>query len=134
MDAITSLFRKGLSSVFGNWREIAAVVAIIWVVTAILNTGTQIGRLSEETAHMSQGMAEMKTQLNDLRDLHKQMIGIQREQLDLTKKLGLDYEEQRAKNEADTAVKVDAVTNGTLRMSIRKPSPVKSTVPFPAAH
>lgn len=134
MGVIKALFSKGLSSLLGNWREIAAIIAIIWVINTVMGAGEKIGTLSTETKQLREGFVDMQSRLDDLGVLHKQMIAIGKEQLELSKKLGVAYEEQRTKNEADTNAKLSSISDGTLRLSIRKPVAAKSPVPFPAAH
>lgn len=133
MGRITTLLSGGLKALRGNWQTVALIVAAIWVFSTIMSIGERLGTLTEETKSNGREMTLIRGQLTDLKDVSDQMLTITKQQLALTQKLDADYAKWKSSNDELTEKRIGDVSNGTLRMSVRKP--VTSTthpVPYPA--
>lgn len=134
MNRIFALFTGGLSKLLSNWKQLLVVGLVVYGVHTILSVTKEIGSLSEITKQNGEEMKAIRGQLSDLKNVSDQMLAISQQQMAITQKLDADYEARKAKNDADTAANVNAVNNGTLRLSIRKPvTPAKHPVPYPAS-
>jgi len=118
---IKSLFTNGLGTLLNNWREIAAVIAVVWIVHALVTTGEKLGSLTEATANNGKALTELQQQMKDAREVSLQMVAISQQQRDLTQQLGQAYEKDRAANQAATAQRILDVGTGTLRLSVKRP-------------
>lgn len=133
MKSIGALFSNGFTALLGNWQKIAVVLAIVWVVHALVDTGKEIGKLSEITEKNGEELTAIRGQLSNLQEVSNQMLDITKQQMALTQKLDADYEQRKKANEQTADANVSAVTNGTLRLSIRKPvTPATHPIPYPA--
>lgn len=118
---IKSLFTNGLGTLLNNWREIAAVIAVVWIVHALVTTGEKLGSLTEATANNGKALTELQQQMKDAREVSLQMVAISQQQRDLTQQLGQAYEKDRAANQAATAQRILDIGTGSLRLSIKRP-------------
>lgn len=135
MERISSLFTGGLSALAANWQKILLVIAVVWGFNAIMDIGERIGSLSTETKKNGEELVAIRGQLSDLKSVSDQMLEITKAQMELTRKLDSDYEAWKTNNNAVTEQRVNDVSTGAFRLSIRKPvtAPAVHPVPYPAA-
>lgn len=135
MERISSLFTSGLSALAANWQKILLVIAVVWGFNAIMDIGERIGSLSTETKKNGEELVAIRGQLSDLKSVSDQMLEITKAQMELTRKLDSDYETWKTNNNAVTEQRVNDVSTGGFRLSIRKPvtTPAVHPVPYPAA-
>lgn len=133
MGRITTLLSGGLKALRSNWQTVALIVAAIWVFSTIMSIGERLGTLTEETKSNGREMTLIRGQLTDLKDVSDQMLTITKQQLALTQKLDADYAKWKSSNDELTEKRIGDVSNGTLRMSVRKPvTGTTHPVPYPA--
>lgn len=133
MDRIGALFSNGLSALLGNWQKLAVVFAIIWIVHTLVDTGKEIGKLSDVTEKNGQELTAIRGQLTNLQDVSNQMLEITKQQMALTQKLDDDYEKRKQDNQVLTDKRVNDVSTGVLRLSVRKAvTPTTHPIPYPA--
>lgn len=134
MERISSLFAGGLSALAASWQKILLVIAVVWGFNAIMDIGERIGSLSTETKKNGEELVAIRGQLSDLKSVSDQMLEITKAQMELTRKLDSDYEAWKTNNNAVTEQRVNDVSTGAFRLSIRKPvtTPAVHPIPYPA--
>lgn len=134
MERIRSLLTGGLGALVANWQKILLVVAVVWGFNAIMDIGERIGSLSTETKKNGEELVAIRGQLSDLKHVSDQMLEITKAQMELTRKLDSDYESWKTNNTAVTNQRVNDVSTGAFRLSIRKPAatPAIHPIPYPA--
>lgn len=133
MERISSLFTGGLSALAANWQKILLVIAVVWGFNAIMDIGERIGSLSSETKKNGEELVAIRGQLSDLKNVSDQMLEITKAQMELTRKLDSDYETWKSNNQTVTNQRVNDVSAGAFRLSIRKPvAAATHPVPYPA--
>lgn len=133
MERISSLFTGGLSVLAANWQKILLVIAVVWGFNAIMDIGERIGSLSTETKKNGEELVAIRGQLSDLKHVSDQMLEITKAQMELTRKLDSDYETWKSNNQTVTNRRVNDVSTGAFRLSIRKPVTATHPVPYPAS-
>jgi hypothetical protein len=114
---------------FKNLKPVLITVAIATAIYFLWSTATSVAVLGEEQKQLSQDVKGLGEQLSQLKVLGEQTRDIQREQMALTKRIGDSYDKDTQAANAYTSNALGAVSDGTFRLRIKKPS-VSVTVPY----
>jgi len=111
-----------------NFMPIVVALALGVAIYFLWSTATTVAVLGEEQKKLSQDVKQLGTQMNELKVLGEQTRDIQREQMALTKRIGDSYDKDTQAADAYTSNALGAVSDGTFRLRVKKPS--ASVVPY----
>lgn len=114
---------------FKNFKPLIIGLAIAAAIYFLWSTATSVAVLGEEQKKLSQDVQQLGQQMNELKVLGEQTRDIQQEQMALTKRIGASYDQETQNAQAYTNNALGAVSDGTFRLRIKKPS-VPITVPY----
>lgn len=112
-----------------NLKPLIVVIAIGAAIYFLWSTATSIAVLGEGQKKLADDVQQLGAQMNELKVLGEQTRDIQREQMELTKRIGDSYDKDTQEANAYTSNALGAVSDGTFRLRIKKPS-VPVTVPY----
>lgn len=113
-----------------NFKPLVVAIAIGAAIYFLWSTATSVAVLGEEQKKLSEDVKQLGTQMNELKVLGEQTRDIQREQMALTKRIGDSYDTDTQAANAYTNNALGAVSDGSFRLRIKKPS--ASVVPYRA--
>lgn len=114
---------------FKNFKPLIVALSIGAAIYFLWSTATSVAVLGEEQKKLSEDVKGLSDQMNQLKVLGEQTRDIQQEQMALTKRIGQSYDQETQNAQAYTNNALGAVSDGTFRLRIKKPS-VPITVPY----
>lgn len=112
-----------------NFKLVVIIAAVVVVVYFLWSTATSVATLGEQQKQMSKQIESIGESVNQLKVLGEQTRAIQQQQMELTKRIGKDYDEDTLNAQTTTGNLLGAVGDGSFRLRIKKPS-VPVTVPY----
>lgn len=132
MGLFSSLLGNGLKVVFSNYRGIIVAAVLGFALHSIWSIGQRLDVLGERTESAIQEIKSMRGDVNKLRELSDELLSLQQQQIANTQLIGQHYNDKRSATQRVTDGYIDSVTNGTLRLSIKRTRPTAPTVLGPA--
>ncbi|AHI60165.1 hypothetical protein RAY_15 [Erwinia phage vB_EamM_RAY] len=112
-----------------NFKVVLVIAVVGFVVYFLWSTATSVATLGEQQKQMSKQIESIGESVNQLKVLGEQTRDIQQQQMALTQRISSEYDKESQDAQATTGNLLGAVSDGSFRLRIKKPSaPV--TIPY----